>query len=297
MIGLKELFTAEGFIIGELMIQPFTLKQTEDAVNVFIDIWKPLNDTFEYVLKNSDNEICVQKILLNIQALLSIAGTIGFNSAQNCILSELCSWELPADLKDRDWDNGFNHVHICNAIYNIAQSQNRVFDKKLWICMLNCMQKINQICVAEDTKEIQFSVIEKKLLDTFDKYLNKEKPDPMLLPFPDKKPDEDIYSVFDNLDPSLNPEVKENKVNDANKGSNTKEKTYMTADANINFYKLNCMLADRVEADPDPVISKKLKKMGTFRDEFEFVKNSFESFFVFTSIFDVEFITIYRITC
>ena len=98
MENLEGLFTAEKIKLGEPATQPFTVRQTEQAVDILDYTWKPVHEMLEYTLKTSDNEMQVQQTLHNIQSLVNMAGSVGLSLALQSIVGNLCNWQLPADL-------------------------------------------------------------------------------------------------------------------------------------------------------------------------------------------------------
>lgn len=104
--NLEELITSENIKLGELAAQPFTPKQSQNAVDVLEYTWKPIHDLLEFTLRESDNEMQVQQSLHNIQSLINLSGSLGLTIALQCILASLCNWQLPLELGILlDWKN------------------------------------------------------------------------------------------------------------------------------------------------------------------------------------------------
>lgn len=281
--SFKELFTAEEVPLGEIVMQPFTRKQAEEAVSVLEYVWKPIHEMLEYILKEADNEVLTQQILHNIQDLVNMAGTVSLGSGLQSIIFTLCSWEFPENLKELE--NAYKYIYICNLILNIAQSNNRVLDKKSWVFILSYLQQVTErIYGPDEMKKVQLSSIEQKVAENCAKYLQggkhskmvkgEEASNAMLIPFPSKE---------DSSEQEAKSEQKEASV-EKKRSSNL-----VSADANINFYMINAMLAKQknTELSDSSDIVYKQSKDDAFQEEIDLIKNSLESLFVFTSLFDV----------
>jgi len=280
--SFKELFTNECIILGEVMIQPFTKRQAEEAVNVLEYVWKPVHEMLEYILKESDNEMHIQQILQNIQDLVNMTGSISLSTGLQNIIFTLCSWGFPDNLKDLKSRCKF--ISICKIILNIAQSNNRVLDKKSWIFLLGYLQQVyERIYGTEEVKKTQMSMIEQKVSENYVKHVKGNRhskvikgenaSNAMLMAFPSKEENSVVEEV---------PVIKKKEV---------KSPTHITADANINFYKINIMLAKQREIDmalPNEIIYKQSKDDG-FQEEIDFIKNSLELLITLSYTFDVSY--------
>ena len=80
----------ERIILGELPTQSFTKEQTEKAINVVDSEWKILQNMLEYIVKNSNNELCVRQSLESMQSLLKLTGSIVLTGAVQNVVGRLC---------------------------------------------------------------------------------------------------------------------------------------------------------------------------------------------------------------
>jgi len=258
---MEELFLSEGIELGELIMQPFTLRQTEKPLFILEYAWKPLLEMLEYTFRESTNELHAKQALHNIQKLIKIGGTVHQTATLQKVIESLCAWKVPDDLNECTWRNGYKYIHIYKTIIDTTKKHYKLLNEENWLTILQSLERLNQ-CITKNeaiqqqldsilyevTKKVPRINHQEELVQITNKELSLDKygNDSMLSPFPERAnlPSRAFTPKADKEEPSFGRDL--SRLSEGQ-------------------------------------ISKKME----FRLEVEKLKEQLDSIFAFTSLFDV----------
>lgn len=317
MESLEEAFAAEGINLGTVARQPFTQKQMQQAVDILDATWRPVHEMLAGILKESESEIQVQQVLQNVQSMINMAGSARLESALAKIVEKLCSWEFPADLEERTWDEGYKHIYVFNAIFNTAQCLNKILSKEAWVSIFSFLQKVNA-CVNKQPLNplelIRSNALTKRVMENLGRYMNKDEREgmPRVLqrvsepldksmvveadPFPTSEETKDARPLSGRRSPSA-ADLLEGAGEMRGLETPVPDAKPLIPNAYMNFYKLNNMLSKMEESAAKPehlgsADSKgKKSSKGSLHNEMKSMKESIDYLFVYTTLFDQNTLT------
>lgn len=172
--SLEEAFALRGIEVGRPMMEPFTLEQTEEAIEVLNNSWKPVHEMLLFILRESNNEFQIQQVFYNVQSLIRLAGTANNNYALQTLLERLCDYRLPPNIADLDWEQSFKCILASNSIVGTARSLHGVLKKPEWGCVFHALVKINEAVyrnkeglLRKQLESLHYGQMRKKLSENF----------------------------------------------------------------------------------------------------------------------------------
>jgi len=122
----------------------------------------------DLILKESDNEYCVQRVLEDMEKIVKITGTVSLTSAVQSIVGRLCASILPKNMNKLKWKDGYKYIFISGTVISITKSLYEFIDQTLWMQIFKFLERV-AACINKESKQkqeeeqIQFNSIIKKL--------------------------------------------------------------------------------------------------------------------------------------